>query len=79
MATNDPAADGDWTKTPPAGYIEFDNMLFEEVDNDDLLWLTTSGGDLNHVHRKLDDNTALVLRTQTTVSIGQRTVVYQKT
>ena len=54
-------------------------MLFEEIDNDDLLWLTASGGDSNHVHRKLDDNTALDLRTQTTVPIGQRTVVYQKT
>ena len=79
MANNDPAADGDWTKTPPTGYREFDNMLFEEIDNDDLLWLTASGGDSNHVHRKLDDNTALDLKTQTTVPIGQRTVVYQKT
>ena len=78
MARNDPMQDGIWTNTPGIG-TDFEEMMFEDIESDDLLWLRATGGDTNHVHRKIDDRTALNLRTNTVVALPARRTVYQKT
>ena len=78
MSRNDPMQDGIWTDTPGIG-TDFEDMMFEDIEVDDLLWLRTTGGDANQVHRKIDDRTALNLRTNIIVTIPARRTIYQKT
>ncbi len=78
-------SDGIWKQTPwgdftpPGVGTEFEEMLFDDIEADDLLWLQTTGGDANQAHRKIDDYTALNLKTNTVVTIPTRRTVYQKT
>jgi|TARA_Y100000310_G_C20109077_1_gene546271 hypothetical protein len=78
MARNDPMRDGIWSETPGIG-PDFEEMLFEDIENDDLFWLTDRNTDANHAHRKIDEYTALELRGQNIVSLGARQTIYQKT
>ena len=48
MPRNDPMQDGIWTDTPGIG-TDFEDMMFEDIEADDLLWLQATGGDTNHV------------------------------
>ena len=78
MARNDPMRDGIWSETPGIE-TDFEDMLFEDIEADDLLWLQATRGDANQVYRKIDDYTALNLKTNTAVAIDARRTVYQKT
>ena len=78
MPRNDPMRDGIWTETPGIG-TDFEDMLFEDIDADDLLWLQAVRGDANQVYRKIDDYTALNIKTNTIVTIPARQTIYQKT
>ncbi len=78
MPRNDPMRDNIWSETPGIG-TDFEDMLFEDIDADDLLWLDNVRGDANQVYRKIDDNTALNLKTNARVKIQPRQMIYQKT
>ena len=78
MSRNDPMRDGIWSETPGIG-TDFEDMLFEDIDADDLLWLQAVRGDANQVYRKIDDYTALNIKTNTIVTIPARQTIYQKT
>tara|TARA_Y100000034_G_scaffold109584_1_gene141005 strand:+ start:169 stop:405 length:237 start_codon:yes stop_codon:yes gene_type:complete len=78
MPRNDPMRDGIWSETPGIG-TDFEDMLFEDIEADDLLWLRATRGDANQVHRKIDDHTALNIKTNTIVTIPARQTIYQKT
>jgi hypothetical protein len=71
-------SDNIWTGTPGIG-TDFEDMLFEDIDADDLLWLRATRGDANQVYRKIDDYTALNIKTNTIVTIPARQTIYQKT
>jgi hypothetical protein len=70
--------DNIWSETPGIG-TDFEDMLFEDIDADDLLWLQAVRGDANQVYRKIDDYTALNIKTNTIVTIPARQTIYQKT
>tara|TARA_Y100000310_G_C20535998_1_gene740878 strand:- start:363 stop:599 length:237 start_codon:yes stop_codon:yes gene_type:complete len=78
MPRNDPMRDNIWSETPGIG-TDFEDMLFEDIDADDLLWLDNVRSDANQVYRKIDDNTALNLKTNARVKIQPRQMIYQKT
>jgi len=78
MSRNDPMRDNIWSETPGIG-TDFEDMLFEDIDADDLLWLQAVRGDANQVYRKIDDYTALNIKTNTIVTIPARQTIYQKT
>ncbi len=78
MPRNDPMRDGIWTETPGIG-TDFEDMLFDDIESGDLLWLDNALSNRNNVHRKIDDNTALNLKTNTIVTIPARQMIYQKT
>ena len=61
MARNDPMKDGIWSETPGIG-TDFEDMLFEEIEADDLLWLQGTRSATNQVHRKIDDYSALNIK-----------------
>ncbi len=78
MPRNDPMRDGIWTETPGIG-TDFEDMLFDDIESGDLLWLDNALSNRNNVHRKIDDYTALNLKTNTNITIQPRQTVYQKT
>lgn len=77
MSGNDPMRDGIWTQTPGTG-TDFEKMYFDEVEDDDLFWLSNKNVDGNKAHRKINENTALIISQQRKVNIESRRVVYQK-
>ncbi len=78
MPRNDPMQDNIWTDTPGIG-TDFEDMLFDDIESGDLLWLDNALSNRNNVHRKIDDYTALNLKTNTNITIQPRQTVYQKT
>jgi hypothetical protein len=78
MPRNDPMQDNIWTGTPGIG-TDFEDMLFEDIEDGDLLWLDNVRGDANQVYRKIDDYSALNLKTNTRITIPPRQEIYQKT
>jgi len=78
MPRNDPMRDGIWSETPSIG-TDFEDMLFEDIDTGDLLWLQATRGDANQVYRKIDDYTALNIKANTIMEIPARRKIYQKT
>ena len=78
MARNDPMQDNIWTGTPGIG-TDFEDMLFEDIEDGDLLWLDNVRSDANQVYRKIDDYSALNLKTNTRITIPPRQEIYQKT
>lgn len=77
MSGNDPMRDGIWTQTPRTG-TSFEKMYFDEVEDDDLFWLFNRNVDMNRAHRKINENTALVINQQKIVNVDSRRIVYQK-
>ena len=58
---------------------DFENHRFSEIEPDDLLWLNQNpNGDVNHVHRKINENQAMNLKTREVITFESRTVIYQK-
>ena len=65
---------------PPIG-TEFEPMMFEDIETDDLIWLSdaSSDGMVNHAHKKLDEQSAMDVMTGQVRPINARMTVYQKT
>lgn len=76
MAVNDPAQD--YRKAPPAGQIEFEQLLFDDILEGDLFWQTDQNASTNHAYRKLTETTAQDTRTQLVYDVTARQIVYQK-
>ena len=66
---------------PPPVATEFEEYNFEDIEVDDLIWMTNASldGMVNPVHRKVNDNSAKLLQTGQTVNFHPRQKVYQKT
>jgi hypothetical protein len=82
MPQNDPATDSiNYAASIGIGIVEFDNMLFEEIEDDDLFWFSDNqNSDQNHAFRKLSDSTAMDTKNRNVVNnIEYRLKVYQKT
>ena len=78
MAENNPVND---SYNPPPVATEFEEFNFEDVENDDLIWITNKSlnGIENPAHRKLSEYAALNLQTGIVVDFHPRQKVYQKT
>ena len=80
MAQNNPTSDSNPNRTPNLGTIEFDSMLFEDIEKGDLFWTSDQrAGQSNPAYRKLDDYTALNTRTRQTSNFNRRIQIFQKT
>ena len=82
MPQNDPATDSiNYAHSVGIGIIEFDSMLFEDIEESDLFWFSDSqNSDQNHAFRKLSNSTAMDTKNRNAVNnIEYRTKVYQKT
>ena len=58
--------------------LDFEEMLFEDLDDGDLFWPTNTYASTNHAHRKLNYTTAIDTRNQLVVEVPRRQQVYQK-
>ena len=66
---------------PPPVATEFEEFNFEDIEIDDLIWITNRSldGMVNPAHRKIDDMTAQNLQTGQPMNFHSRQKVYQKT
>ena len=66
---------------PPSVGTEFESMVFEDIETDDLLWLsdTSLEGSINVAHRKINDTSAVNIKTNVSTNIPARQKVFQKT
>ena len=78
MPRNDPMQDGIWTGTPGIG-TDFEDMLFEEIEEGDLFWLEQNNRQSNQVYRKVSETEGQDLRTRQYHAFRQRHPVFQKT
>ena len=61
MPNNNPA--NDRYNPPQAGEGDFDSIIFSELDDDQLFWLSDNpNGDFNLAHRKLSQNEGICMR-----------------
>lgn len=74
---NDPAQD---RYDPPNTRItDFDEVYWQDLEEQELFWLTTErSGDTNVVHRKMNNIQGVQLRTGDVVEMSKNTVVYTK-
>ena len=82
MPANDPVTDSlNYAGAPGILSIDFEEMLFEEIEESDLFWFSNkSVGESNPAFRKIDDTSALNTRSRIIRdNIGVRSTVYQKT
>ena len=82
MPENDPATDNlDYAGTPLVGSSDFDDMNFEDVEDDDLFWFSNNpSSDANPAFRKIDETSAMNTRTrQVANDIDKYLRIYQKT
>ena len=63
---NDPALDAvDYGGVQGVTNREFESQVYEDIEEDDLFWLTNSqNSNVNHAHRKIDNSSALNTRTR---------------
>ena len=78
MAENNSVED---SYNPPPVATEFEETNFEDVEVDDLIWVTNRSldGMVNPAHRKRDEASALNLQSGQSVNFHNRQKVYQKT
>ena len=78
MAENNSVED---SYNPPPVATEFEEHMFEDIEDDDLIWLNNNSldGMVNTVHRKLNDSQAVNVRTNELVQVSSRQKIYQKT
>jgi hypothetical protein len=78
MAENNSVND---SYNPPPISTEFEETMFEDVEVDDLIWITNVSldGMENPVHRKMNDNSAQNLQSGQMMNFHPRQKVYQKT
>tara|TARA_Y100000310_G_C20407857_1_gene680515 strand:+ start:16 stop:252 length:237 start_codon:yes stop_codon:yes gene_type:complete len=59
---------------------DFETFNFDDLPVGELFWLTDNpSGDINVVHRKINDKQGMNLKTQVTEDYNIRRKVYQKT
>ena len=66
---------------PPATNTnDWDTTTFSDIDTSELFWLRndTTNGEINHCHRKLDENEAQNTKTREVISIQGNTKIFQK-
>ena len=81
MAQNNPAADSiNYVDLSGVNSSDFDEMLFEDIQEGDLFWFNTdSDSNVNHAFRKINDEEAMDTKTRRGMfGIALRTAVYQK-
>ena len=78
MAENNSVND---SYNPPGVGTDFEEFNFEDIEKDDLIWITNVSldGMENPVHRKIDESSARLLKTGQIVDFHPRQKVYQKT
>ena len=78
MAENNSVED---SYNPPPVATEFEEHNFEDIEVDDLIWLTNTSlnGMVNVVHRKMDETNVMNVKTGEMVQMTSRQKVYQKT
>jgi hypothetical protein len=78
MAENNSVED---SYNPPPVSSEFEETNFEDVEIDDLIWITNRSldGMINPAHRKIDEMNALNLQSGQPMKFHPRQKVYQKT
>jgi hypothetical protein len=78
MAENNSVED---SYNPPPVSSEFEDTNFEDVELDDLIWVTNMSldGMVNPAHRKIDEMSALNLQSGQLMKFHSRQKVYQKT
>ena len=78
MAENNSVED---SYNPPPVATEFEEHNFEDIEPDDLIWLTNQSlnGMINVAHRKIDETAAMNVQTGEMIQMTKRQKVYQKT
>ena len=78
MAENNSVED---SYNPPPVATEFEEHMFEDIEPDDLIWLTNQSlnGMINVAHRKIDETAAMNVQTGEMIQMTKRQKVYQKT
>ena len=77
MPNNNPA--NDRYNPPQAGEGDFDSIIFSELDDDQLFWLSDNpNGDVNLAHRKLSQNEGICMRQGTITQIGPNQEVFTR-
>ena len=78
MAENNSVED---SYNPPPVATEFEEFNFEDIEPDDLIWITNRSldGMINPAHRKIDEGSALNLQNGIAADFHPRQKVYQKT
>ena len=61
-----------------AGEIDWIQYRFNDLENGELFWVNKTRTLENGPIRKVDDNTALILRSQEQVDVRDNPMVYQK-
>ena len=64
---------------PGIGSNDFDEIMFEEIEEEDLFWLNTSNGNDNPPFRKMNAKQAHNTKTGIVDEFKHRQVVYQRT
>ena len=64
---------------PGSGQNDFDEVMFEEVEDEDLFWLNTSNGDNNPPYRKINENQGHNTRDGIVRDFERRQIVFQRT
>ena len=75
MATNNPA--GDFYNQPGLNSRDFERVIFGDLEVDELFWQTDTETE-NNPWRKVNQNQAINLKSQTTHSFDNKTIIYQK-
>ena len=78
MAQNNQAQDR--YNAPSNLNIDFETFNFSELPVGELFWLTAeSDGNINTVHRKINENQGTDLKSQVTSQFDSKLKIYQKT
>ena len=81
MPQNDPVVDSlDYSESVNFGQVEFDEMRFEDIDEDDLFWFSNNpNSNLNNAFRKINETSGMNTRSGIiTEDINIKTIIYQK-
>ena len=76
MPTNDSVEDR--YNPPGIGQNDFDEILFEEIEDEDLFWLNTTNGDNNPPFRKINTKQGHNTRTGIVKDFERRQIVFQR-
>ena len=63
---------------PGIGQNDFEQVRFDEIEDEDLFWLNTSVGENNPPHRKINDNQGYNTKTGIVADFDRMQIVYQR-